>query len=169
MFGNRATAYLPTAKAFHRMTNPISTSLWKCACSVVELAASVSENGVVGATCDPVTVLTAPERKMHHRKKSAWKRYFPKPPPRGRVERGKDGDLVLARKMQLIRPGDPEHNVGMSAAPAIAGKPELRGSPPRVRRARRTSTATDEVIAALPGSRPSHDDAVVQVHPNPDA
>ena len=48
----------------HRMTRTTPTVLWNDSCSIEELAASIRENGAVGATCNPVIVLSVLKKEM---------------------------------------------------------------------------------------------------------
>jgi transaldolase len=52
----------------HLMTRTTATALWNDSCAVGELSASISENGAVGATCNPVIVLEVLKKEW-----SLWK------------------------------------------------------------------------------------------------
>lgn len=54
--------------ALHLMTRTTPTALWNDSCAAGELSASISENGAVGATCNPVIVLEVLKKEW-----SLWK------------------------------------------------------------------------------------------------
>ncbi len=56
----------------HKMTQTTPTSLWNDSCSVKELSTSIEMNGAVGATCNPVIVLSVLKKEMH-----LWKDRIP--------------------------------------------------------------------------------------------
>jgi transaldolase len=56
----------------HEMTQTTPTSLWNDSCSVKELTSSMEMNGAVGATCNPVIVLSVLKKEMH-----LWKDRIP--------------------------------------------------------------------------------------------
>ena len=62
----------PAETALHRMTRTTPTVLWNDSCSTEELAASIGENGAVGATCNPVIVLGVLRKELHR-----WKDRIP--------------------------------------------------------------------------------------------
>ncbi|HUI71523.1 MAG TPA: transaldolase family protein [Spirochaetia bacterium] len=47
------------------MTRTTPSALWNDSCSLQELSASIKDNGAVGATCNPVIVLTVLKKEMH--------------------------------------------------------------------------------------------------------
>ncbi len=56
----------PTAETpLRRMTRSTPTALWNDSCSIEELGTSIETNGAVGATCNPVIVLTVLKKEMH--------------------------------------------------------------------------------------------------------
>jgi len=57
----------------HEMTQTTPTVLWNDSCSIQELSASIETNGAVGATCNPVIVLTVLKQEWH-----LWKDRLPK-------------------------------------------------------------------------------------------
>ena len=48
----------------HEMTQTTPTALWNDSCSVKELTASIETNGAVGATCNPVIVMSVLKKEM---------------------------------------------------------------------------------------------------------
>ena len=42
----------------HEMTQTTPTALWNDSCAIQELSSSIEDNGAVGATCNPVLVLS---------------------------------------------------------------------------------------------------------------
>ncbi|HEY9595057.1 MAG TPA: transaldolase family protein [Spirochaetia bacterium] len=56
----------------HEMTQTTPTVLWNDSCSIQELTASIETNGTVGATCNPVIVLSVLKAEM-----SLWKDRIP--------------------------------------------------------------------------------------------
>src|SRR5512137_966768 len=54
------------------MTKTTPTALWNDSCSVKELATSIEMNGAVGATCNPVIVMSVLKKEMH-----LWKDRIP--------------------------------------------------------------------------------------------
>jgi transaldolase len=56
----------------HEMTQTTPTALWNDSCSVKELATSIEINGAVGATCNPVIVMSVLKKEMH-----LWKERIP--------------------------------------------------------------------------------------------
>jgi transaldolase len=57
----------------HEMTQTTPTALWNDSCSIQELSASIETNGAVGATCNPVIVLTVLRQEWQ-----LWKDRLPK-------------------------------------------------------------------------------------------
>lgn len=47
------------------MTQTTPTALWNDSCSIEELSASIQHNGAVGATCNPVIVLSVLKKEWH--------------------------------------------------------------------------------------------------------
>jgi transaldolase len=56
----------------HEMTQSTSTALWNDSCSIQELSSSIETNGAVGATCNPVIVLSVLKKEW-----SLWKDRIP--------------------------------------------------------------------------------------------
>ena len=56
----------------HQMTQTTPTTLWNDSCVLQELASSIEENGAVGATCNPVIVLSVLKKEWAH-----WKDRIP--------------------------------------------------------------------------------------------
>jgi transaldolase len=56
----------------HQMTQTTSTVLWNDSCSLQELSSSIEINGTVGATCNPVIVLTVLKKEWN-----LWKDRIP--------------------------------------------------------------------------------------------
>jgi transaldolase len=56
----------------HEMTQTTPTALWNDSCSIQELSASIETNGAVGATCNPVIVLSVLKKEW-----GAWKDRIP--------------------------------------------------------------------------------------------
>jgi transaldolase len=56
----------------HEMTQTTPTALWNDSCSVKELTASIETNGAVGATCNPVIVMSVLKKEMQ-----LWKDRIP--------------------------------------------------------------------------------------------
>lgn len=54
------------------MTSTTPTALWNDSCSIDELSSSISQNGAVGATANPVIVLAVLKKEMH-----LWKDRIP--------------------------------------------------------------------------------------------
>ena len=52
----------------HLMTRTTPTALWNDSCSTAELRASIDDNGAVGATCNPVIVLSVLKKEL-----AAWR------------------------------------------------------------------------------------------------
>lgn len=55
-----------------QMTKTTPTALWNDSCSVEELSSSIEHNGAVGATCNPVIVLSVLKKEWH-----LWKDRIP--------------------------------------------------------------------------------------------
>jgi transaldolase len=49
----------------HVMTSTTPSALWNDSCSLQELSTSIKDNGAVGATCNPVIVLSVLKKEMH--------------------------------------------------------------------------------------------------------
>ncbi|HTP59074.1 MAG TPA: transaldolase family protein, partial [Spirochaetia bacterium] len=49
----------------HVMTSTTPTALWNDSCSLQELSTSIQDNGAVGATCNPVIVLSVLKKEMN--------------------------------------------------------------------------------------------------------
>jgi transaldolase len=56
----------------HQMTQTTPTVLWNDSCSIQELSSSIETNGAVGATCNPVIVLTVLKQEWN-----LWKERLP--------------------------------------------------------------------------------------------
>jgi transaldolase len=56
----------------HEMTRSTSTTLWNDSCSIQELSSSIETNGAVGATCNPVIVLSVLKKEWN-----LWKDRIP--------------------------------------------------------------------------------------------
>jgi transaldolase len=56
----------------HEMTQTTPTRLWNDSCSIEELSSSIEMNGAVGATCNPVIVLTVLKKEWN-----VWKERIP--------------------------------------------------------------------------------------------
>jgi len=56
---------LQNSTKLHVMTSTTSSALWNDSCSLQELSTSIMDNGAVGATCNPVIVLTVLKQEMH--------------------------------------------------------------------------------------------------------
>jgi len=54
-----------TTTRLHQMTSTTPTALWNDSCSIEELSASISQNGAVGATANPVIVLGVLKKELH--------------------------------------------------------------------------------------------------------
>jgi transaldolase len=55
---------MSTETKLHVMTSTTPTVLWNDSCSLRELTSSIRDNGAVGATCNPVIVLTVLKKEM---------------------------------------------------------------------------------------------------------
>jgi transaldolase len=56
----------------HEMTQTTATALWNDSCSIQELSNSIATNGAVGATCNPVIVLSVLKKEWN-----LWKDRLP--------------------------------------------------------------------------------------------
>lgn len=56
---------MSTETKLHVMTSTTQTALWNDSCSLQELSSSIKDNGAVGATCNPVIVLSVLKKEMH--------------------------------------------------------------------------------------------------------
>ncbi len=61
-----------TTTRLYQMTSTTPTVLWNDSCSIEELSSSIAHNGAVGATANPVIVLTVLKKEMH-----LWKDRLP--------------------------------------------------------------------------------------------
>ena len=61
----------------HEMTQSTATVLWNDSCAIQELSASIETNGTVGATCNPVIVLSVLKKEW-----ADWKERIPRLRPR---------------------------------------------------------------------------------------
>ncbi len=57
----------------HQMTHSTPTVLWNDSCAIQELSASIETNGTVGATCNPVIVLSVLKKEW-----AEWKERIPR-------------------------------------------------------------------------------------------
>ncbi len=62
----------PYNSLLHQMTQTTPTKLWNDSCSIEELTASIETNGAVGATCNPVIVLSVLKKEW-----GQWKDRIP--------------------------------------------------------------------------------------------
>jgi transaldolase len=62
----------PYNSLLHQMTQTTPTRLWNDSCSIEELTASIETNGAVGATCNPVIVLSVLKKEW-----GLWKDRIP--------------------------------------------------------------------------------------------
>jgi transaldolase len=136
-----------------RMTQTTPTVLWNDSCSLQELSASIEQNGTVGATCNPVIVLSVLKKEM-----GLWKdrihslvREMPEA-----TEDGIAWRLVEEMSIKAARLLEPafEREKGRNGRLSIQTDPRLyRDTRAIVEQAERFSGLAPNVIAKIPVTR----------------
>ena len=139
--------------ALHIMTRTTPSALWNDSCSIQELSESIEKNGAVGATCNPVIVLTVLKKEW-----AAWKDRIPQliremPSASDEEVAWRLAEEMSIKAAELLRPVF-ERQGGKNGRLSIQTNPKFFRNPAAIiEQAERFSRLAPNMIVKIPVTR----------------